>query len=243
MTLAGLEELLGVTIQHEQPELEAQKSTLLAAEDKLKIELEGMEQKLLELSASEGNLLENKKLIDSLNTLKGAALKIKEKLGESAMLQASLDEQRDVFRPIAQTGSKLFFTLLDLRRINPMYQYSLPMFLELFRKAALSARQLSNAGPQERTRMLSPLPAARLRFRPRACLPAIAPTYAMHLSTAPRATTSGSLSRRSAPGAGASLPRGRTPTAAPPCRARAGAPRSRASPSRPAGRAGRPPTA
>ena len=54
MTLAGLEEqLLGVTIQHEQPELEAQKSALLAAEDKLKIELEGMRELLDELAASE----------------------------------------------------------------------------------------------------------------------------------------------------------------------------------------------
>ena len=158
VTLAGLEEqLLGVTIQHEQPELEQQKSALLAAEDQLKIELEGMEQKLLlELSASEGNLLENKTLIDSLNTLKAASIQIKEKLSESAELQVSLDGQRDVFRPIAKTGSLLFFTLLDLRRVNPMYKYSLPMFLELFRKT-LAARQLGHAAPAERTRLLSPL--------------------------------------------------------------------------------------
>ena len=37
-----------------------------------------------------------------------------------------------------------------------VYQYSLPMFLELF-KRALAARQLANAAPAERTRLLSPL--------------------------------------------------------------------------------------
>ena len=95
-----------------------------------------------DLAASEGNLLENKKLIDSLNTLKAGAMKIKDKLQQSAELTASLDSQREVFRPIAHTGSLLFFTLLDLKRCNPMYQYSLPMFLELFRKA-LAARQLA----------------------------------------------------------------------------------------------------
>ena len=47
ITHSGLEsQLLGLTIQHEKPELEKQKSTLLAAEDELKIQLEGMEQKL-----------------------------------------------------------------------------------------------------------------------------------------------------------------------------------------------------
>ena len=79
MTLSGLEEqLLGVTIKHEQPELEQQKSTLLAAEDALKLDLEELEQRLLhELASSEGNLLENKKLIESLNELNTSALKIK----------------------------------------------------------------------------------------------------------------------------------------------------------------------
>ena len=38
--MSGLEgQLLGVTIQHEKPELEKQKSTLLAAEDELKIQV------------------------------------------------------------------------------------------------------------------------------------------------------------------------------------------------------------
>jgi len=183
VTLAGLEEqLLGVTIQHEQPELEQQKMALLAAEDKLKIELEGMEQKLLlELAASEGNLLENKALIDSLNTLKSASLAIQEKLGESSQLQISLDQQRDVFRPIARTGSLLFFTLLDLQRINTMYKYSLPMFLGLFRQA-LDSRQLGHAPPAERTRLLSPV-LQQLVFGAvaRSLFKADRLTYAMHL--------------------------------------------------------------
>ena len=49
------------------------------------------QQLLLELSNSEGNILENKKLIDSLNELKTKSQSIKEKLSESAELQLSLD--------------------------------------------------------------------------------------------------------------------------------------------------------
>jgi len=141
-----------------------------------------MEQKLLlELAASEGNLLENKALIDSLNTLKSASVLIQEKLGESAKLQLSLDDQRDVFRPIAQTGSLLFFTLLDLQRVNPMYKYSLPMFLDLFRQA-LDSRQMGHAPPAERTRLLQPL-LQQLVFGSvaRSLFKADRLTYAMHL--------------------------------------------------------------
>ncbi|KAL3904235.1 MAG: hypothetical protein SGPRY_011363 [Prymnesium sp.] len=149
--------LLGITIKHEQPELEHKKSELLGTQDELKIELEAMEQRLLtELAMSEGNILENKKLIHSLNELKAKSININSKLEESTQLQLSLDAQGDVFRPIAITGSSLFFALLDLERVNPMYKYSLPSFLELFQKA-LNAKELGHATPDARTRALSPL--------------------------------------------------------------------------------------
>ena len=114
------------------------------------------QQLLLELSNSEGNILENKKLIDSLNELKTKSQSIKEKLSESAELQQSLDAQREVYRPVARVGSKLFFTLLDLLRINTMYRFSLPMLLSLFRKA-LAAPELQQAQAAQRTRSLGPL--------------------------------------------------------------------------------------
>ena len=105
--MSGLEgQLLGVTIQHEKPELEKQKSTLLAAEDELKIQLEGMEQKLLaDLASSEGNILENKTLLISLNELKSKSTTVKEKLEEASVLQQSLDQQREMYRGIAKVGS------------------------------------------------------------------------------------------------------------------------------------------
>ena len=62
---------------------------MLAAEDELKIQLEGMEQKLLaDLASSEGNILENKTLLISLNELKSKSTTVKEKLEEASVLQA-----------------------------------------------------------------------------------------------------------------------------------------------------------
>jgi len=61
VTKSGLEgQLLSVTIQHEQPELEKQKSSMLKQEEDYKIELAGLEQNLLEaLNNAEGDLLQN----------------------------------------------------------------------------------------------------------------------------------------------------------------------------------------
>jgi hypothetical protein len=49
--------------------------------------------------------------------------------------QVSLDQQRNVYRPMAQKGSVMFFLIRDLIPINHMYQFSLAMFLNLFRGA------------------------------------------------------------------------------------------------------------
>lgn len=66
VTKSGLEgQLLSITINFEQPELESRKTALLEEEERLKISLAEFEKKLLEeLANSEGNLLENKALIE-----------------------------------------------------------------------------------------------------------------------------------------------------------------------------------
>jgi dynein heavy chain 2 len=72
VTKSGLEgQLLSITINFEQPELESRKTQLLEEEERLQIQLAGYEKRLLEeLANSEGNILENKTLIDSLNQTK-----------------------------------------------------------------------------------------------------------------------------------------------------------------------------
>lgn len=94
VTKSGLEgQLLSITINFEQPELEARKTQLLEEEEKLKVQLAGYEKQLLtELANSKGNILENKVLIDSLNQTKTQSSQIEQALGESKNLQVSLDQ-------------------------------------------------------------------------------------------------------------------------------------------------------
>jgi len=88
--LAG--QLLSITINFEQPDLEARKTKLLEEEERLKIQLSDYEKQLLtSLANSTGNILENKQLIDSLNQTKIQSNQIEKSLTESKNLQVSLD--------------------------------------------------------------------------------------------------------------------------------------------------------
>jgi len=137
VTRGGLQgQLLGLTMQHEKPEIEEQKSFLLKQEEDLKVQLAGLEKTLLEtLAKSTGNILENTALIRSLDETKAKSTTIQTSLTESHALQASLDEQRDVYRPFAERASIMFFLMRDLRTLNTMYQFSLSVFTQLFKQA------------------------------------------------------------------------------------------------------------
>jgi dynein heavy chain 2 len=135
ITLSGLEgQLLGVTLQHEQPELEEQKMEILHKEESLKMQLAALEESLLQdLAASQGSLLENTGLIENLNKIKSQASEISESLAKSKEVQEQLDQKRNVYRPFASTGSEIFFLVKSLKSLSHMYQFSLSMFLGLFR--------------------------------------------------------------------------------------------------------------
>nr|XP_026693267.1 cytoplasmic dynein 2 heavy chain 1-like isoform X1 [Ciona intestinalis] len=154
-TRAGLKgQLLAITIQHEKPELEERKTELLQKEEKLKIELAKLEESLLEqLAKAEGNILDNKELLQSLNQTKASSLDITKSLSESQQMEASLDQERNAYLPLAECGSTLYFVISDLSKINNMYRFSLASFLRLFQKSLKVKTNFSST--EERIRSLS----------------------------------------------------------------------------------------
>ncbi|XP_056229968.1 cytoplasmic dynein 2 heavy chain 1 isoform X2 [Seriola aureovittata] len=145
-TRAGLQgQLLALTIQQEKPELETEKTRLLQQEEDKKIQLAQLEESLLEtLATAQGNILENRELIDSLNQTKASSALIQESLLESHRLQASLDQERDAYLPLAESASKMYFVITDLSKINNMYRFSLASFLRLFQRALQAKKEVEN---------------------------------------------------------------------------------------------------
>lgn len=150
VTISGLEgQLLSIVINHEKPELEKKKTELLHNEENLKVQLADLEKTLLEeLASSQGNILENQTLIESLNQTKAKSTIITESLKESSKLQESLDKEREAYRSLAHQGSKLFIVINDLQKINNMYRFSLALYIRLFKKCldfqAQSSKFFSN---------------------------------------------------------------------------------------------------
>ena len=136
VTKSGLEgQLLGVTVQSEKPKLEQEKSEMLKKEEDFKVQLANLEKELLDtLASSEGNLLENQALLDSLTKTKTTAAEVTTSLEASAKASAELDMQRNQYQDLAKVGADVFFAITALKMQNRMYQFGLPSFVALFKR-------------------------------------------------------------------------------------------------------------
>ena len=95
--------------------------------------LKDLEDTLLrELANSTGLMLDNVELIRTLEDTKSKATEIAQKLVLANQTSLEVELSRDAYRPVAKCGAILFFVLSELPAVNPMYEYSLNAFLEVF---------------------------------------------------------------------------------------------------------------
>lgn len=136
VTRSGLEmQLLSIVINHEKPELEEKKMKILEQEDAFKVQLAEVENQLLyELASSTGNLLENQKLILSLEEAKAKSETISENLKNSKKITESIDKERETYRSLSVIGAEIFLLLKELPKISNMYRYSLSYYISLFKR-------------------------------------------------------------------------------------------------------------
>jgi dynein heavy chain len=132
ITPAGLEEqMLNNFIMEEMPELQERKNQIVADNAKSAKIMYDLEDKILQtLDAAEEimDLLKDDNLIDILDESKTTGAEIAERKAESEVTEKEIDVTRESFRSVAYRASLLFFCIVDLNIIDPMYQYSLQWF-------------------------------------------------------------------------------------------------------------------
>uniref|UniRef100_A0A803T0M9 Dynein axonemal heavy chain 12 n=1 Tax=Anolis carolinensis TaxID=28377 RepID=A0A803T0M9_ANOCA len=134
ITPEGLEDqLLGIVVAKERPELEEERNALILQSAANKKQLKDIENKILEtLQSSEGNILEDESAIMILDSAKLMSNEITKKQQIAEKTEIQIAQSREGYRPIAKHSSVLFFSIADLANIDPMYQYSLTWFVNLY---------------------------------------------------------------------------------------------------------------
>ncbi|XP_076804480.1 dynein axonemal heavy chain 3-like isoform X3 [Clavelina lepadiformis] len=145
ITPIGLEDqLLCLVAAKERPELEEQKNELILEGAKNKRLLKDIEDKILEVLAREGNILEDETAIRILSESRELSSKITEKQEITSRTEQEIDHTRNGYKPVAIHSSVLFFVISDLAYIDPMYQYSLWWFINLYTQSIDQSVKSSN---------------------------------------------------------------------------------------------------
>ena len=146
ITPGGLEDqLLGKLVGKERKDLEDQKNSLTRQNAAMLKELTSLQALILRmLQECEGEILDNEELIETLEKSKVKSKEINLAVAEAQETEKVIDETRNRYRPVAFRAALLFFCVASLASVDPMYQYSLQWFLNLFISSIDKAEQDSD---------------------------------------------------------------------------------------------------
>lgn len=126
-------QLLGIIVRKEKPALEEQKDALVMTIARNKKTLIELDNEILRiLNESRGSLLEDDELFVTLQKSRQTSTLVKESLSTAEITEIEIDSARQEYQPAAERASILFFILMDMSKIDPMYVFSLSAYILLF---------------------------------------------------------------------------------------------------------------
>jgi dynein heavy chain len=134
VSMTSLEDqLLAEIVRIELPEMEKQRNDLIVSINSDKQQLQMLEDRILKLLfSSEGNILDDEELVETLNESKETSIVIASRLVDTEKTEETITIEREKYRPLAAKGAVLYFVASSLAEIDSMYQVSLRYFTQIF---------------------------------------------------------------------------------------------------------------
>ncbi|KAG2123592.1 dynein heavy chain and region D6 of dynein motor-domain-containing protein [Suillus clintonianus] len=154
MTRSSLQsQSLDQVLKVERPDTERKRTDLMKAQGEFRLRLRTLEKLLLQaLNDSTGNILDDDKVISTLETLKREAADITHKVEETDIVMKEVEQVTAEYLPLAQACSSVFFILEQLNLVNHFYQFSLRFFLDIFDYVLHHNPNLKNVSDHHRRR-------------------------------------------------------------------------------------------
>ena len=153
VTFEALEEqLLVEVILKEKPEVEEERTRRITEIAAYQKRLRDIESEILEklTNTTEDTILSSEDLISSLERSKKSSLEIEKSIAEAVGIERQVNKAREQYREIATRGAVLYFVLVDLGKIDPMYQYSFSFLKKLFNDALRIANIPAGTSTEDR---------------------------------------------------------------------------------------------
>ncbi|WFD25295.1 hypothetical protein MNAN1_000264 [Malassezia nana] len=122
-------QVLAQVLETERPDVAAQRRDLQALQSEYERRLWRLEQSLLAaLNEAEGRLLDDERVVGTLESLKAEADDVTAKMQSAAALMQSVEDGLQAYTPLAEVLSAAYFLLERLRVLHPFYAFDMPFF-------------------------------------------------------------------------------------------------------------------
>jgi dynein heavy chain len=139
--------MLNIVVTHEDPNNMKKRNEAIvkrAANERIKAELE--DKILNQIASSDVDILEDDVLLVTLDESKAQCKQIEQQMRESEVTMAHIETIREQFKAVSIRVAKLFFVVVQIMNVDPMYQYSLRFYKTIYERA------LNNAGHIEKSK-------------------------------------------------------------------------------------------
>lgn len=137
VTEKGLtDQMLNIVVKHEDPKnMERFNQAIIqsAANNRKKAELE--DKILNQIAQSDVDILEDDVLLVTLDESKAQCKQIEAQMKQDEMTMKTIEGIREQYSPVANRVARLFFVLIQIMQVDPMYQYSLKFFKTIYGRA------------------------------------------------------------------------------------------------------------
>ncbi|KAJ2996813.1 hypothetical protein HDV02_006191 [Globomyces sp. JEL0801] len=140
LTVQCLDKFLKV----DRPDIDKKRKDLLKLQGEFQLRLHFLERALLNsLNETDGNIMDDENAMRTLEVLKEEATEILLKVAETDKILVEVDTVTDLYQPLAQKSSAIYFCIEQLEKLELFYQFSLEYYFQLFEKV-LDLKQSSN---------------------------------------------------------------------------------------------------
>ena len=136
-TETGLQDqMLNIIVNHEKPEDNKKRIENIRKSAADKKKLKELQDRILELiNNATGDILDDTQLISMLETSNTESAQINQQIEDQKKILAKIQKNCDTFEGVAFRVSQIFFCIADLANVEPMYQYSLEWYTNIFKMA------------------------------------------------------------------------------------------------------------
>ncbi|KAL8271990.1 hypothetical protein Esti_004114 [Eimeria stiedai] len=152
---------LNLVLKSERPDIDKKRSDMLKLQGEFKVKIRELEDALLlALSNVKGNILDDDSVMSSMEMLKRQAAEVAMEAARTEEVMAEVDQTSNMYLPWALAAGRIYFTLLNLSCISPVYQYDLRLFLGVLDETLSHAEGMSDVKTTDYAERLSILMAA-----------------------------------------------------------------------------------